>query len=793
MEYLVIVNDLDKERIIKKISAKETLIPCKVLGYREFLKKFYLNSTNETLYDIKEKYHTTIEIAEMLLENLVDLPRKPVDSKKITFLQQMKKDLLDRGLLQENKSFYERLKQQILVFYHLKDFSKEQEEIIQKCLAITKVKIIEEQELPAENIKVYECPTKKEEVIHILKMIAKQIQASVPIEKIYIANLDETYRELFQTYGKMFHIEFTLKNTDTYLGTIITTTFLNASSSIEETIEELSKKYSKPEEQENIKAIINQCNAYPFIKSEVERKEFIKHALQKEKVKRPKNSKSVHEIDLLKQEIEEDSWVYIVGFTEGTTPQIWKDEDFLNDQEKSLIGKSTSKEKNKAEEKKWQCKMKTLKNMVITYPKLDGKVEKYPSHLIENEQITLVTETDDLFAYSNQYNKLKLGTYLDQYEKYGIREDALDRLRMTYPSIEYKSYQNQFKPFKKFTKENLAISYSSLDTFFHCPFRYYVSNILNLKDKTASFNQQIGTLFHQILKDSYTKGFDFEQDFQKQTAQINFQTIQENFFLQKLKKDLKRVLEVLKKQEENLPFTILQEQKVEYELPIEPACKLTGILDKMFVLEKENQTLLSVVDYKTGNPNLDLNNLVYGINLQLPIYLLLLKKLPYQNSKVIGFYLQKILPQIPKQDHIHTEEELKQEKLKLEGYSTDCESWLKEFDSTYEDSKKISHMKKTAKGFYTYAKVLSEEAMDKIQNLAEEKVMEAAKKIQAGQFFIEPIRIGNQLVGCEYCKYQDLCYRKEQDIKNVEEIKNLEWLGGKKNADMDERTAGSNL
>ena len=34
------------------------------------------------------------------------------------------------------------------------------------------------------------------------------------------------------------------------------------------------------------------------------------------------------------------------------------------------------------------------------------------------------------------------------------------------------------------------------------------------------------------------------------------------------------------------------------------------------------------------------------------------------------------------------------------------------------------------------------------------------------------------LVGCNYCKYKDICYMKNEDIVKVKEYQDLSFLGG---------------
>ena len=48
--------------------------------------------------------------------------------------------------------------------------------------------------------------------------------------------------------------------------------------------------------------------------------------------------------------------------------------------------------------------------------------------------------------------------------------------------------------------------------------------------------------------------------------------------------------------------------------------------------------VIAVIDYKTGDKNIKLDTLEYGINIQLPIYLYLLKKSSrFKNSVIAGF------------------------------------------------------------------------------------------------------------------------------------------------------------
>ena len=48
--------------------------------------------------------------------------------------------------------------------------------------------------------------------------------------------------------------------------------------------------------------------------------------------------------------------------------------------------------------------------------------------------------------------------------------------------------------------------------------------------------------------------------------------------------------------------------------------------------------------------------------------------------------------------------------------------------------------------------------------------------IENANFEINPKMISGQNIGCEHCKYKDICFMTNRDIKEFEEIKDLEFL-----------------
>ena len=101
-----------------------------------------------------------------------------------------------------------------------------------------------------------------------------------------------------------------------------------------------------------------------------------------------------------------------------------------------------------------------------------------------------------------------------------------------------------------------------------------------------------------------------------------------------------------------------------------------------------------------------------------------------------------------------------------------------EFDDTYQNSEVIKSLVKTKDGFRSYSKLLTKNEMNKLYSLVDEKINEARDGILNADFEINPKRIGFENISCKYCKYKDICFMNNNNIKLFKDIDNLDFLGG---------------
>ena len=129
---------------------------------------------------------------------------------------------------------------------------------------------------------------------------------------------------------------------------------------------------------------------------------------------------------------------------------------------------------------------------------------------------------------------------------------------------------------------------------------------------------------------------------------------------------------------------------------------------------------------------------------------------------MVGFYLQKIIPELNK--YPQDSNENKRTNLKLQGYTIALKDKVALLDDTYNSSQWIKGLKTKKDGsFYQTSKVLTLKEMEDISKLVEEKIKEASFAILSGDFKIQPKIINHKNESCKYCEYQHICRVKAND------------------------------
>lgn len=780
---ILIVPSQIKEKILTEMDKKSKLFNVKLMEINEFKRKYFFDYTTETIFYVMKHYNYDYEFSLDIINNLYFLSSENYDHEKLKFLLNIKNELINNNLLIFDNVFKIALETKKIYVYgydYINNFYK-------KMFSTLNVNYID-QNISKFNHDIMEFDTIQDEVIFVANKICELIENKIELNKIKIINPSSDYNATIKRIFNLFNLPFYFNN-NYLISTKISNNFFEIlSNDIVETLEKLKETISLNDELEQTEynQIVKICNKYNWCSNFLDIKNNLIYEFSNTKIDIKKEANYIEFVSLENNFFYDDEYVFLIGFNQNTYPKIVKDDDFLNDEVKKFLSLETTTEINKINYNILVNKLYSIKNLFISYKLKSPFNSFYRSQIIDDLNLNVVKNYNCNIHYSVLNDKLNLATILDNYLKYGEESQDLELLYSNYPSINYKTYNNQYTKidenlFRKYLNNKLSLSYSSINNFYKCSFRYYMENILNLQISSNEFSLFIGNLFHYILSIMYNGDFNFSDSFETYVNKnYEFNTYKERFFINKLKKELEFIIDNIKEQDK---FTSFDSHKFEQLIKIDLSkdnydITFKGIIDKISYKKEAGNTLISIIDYKTGNPNLNLNNIIYGIDMQLCIYAYLSSKLKlFANPLLVGIYLQKILNNeinINKNKQYIT---MKQENLKLQGYSNSNESILKVFDNTYTDSKLIKGMKVSSKGFYAYSKVFDQAMLNSILNIVENNIDEARDKILNREFYINPKKIGvKNLIGCENCTYKELCFMTEDNIINLKEYKNLEFL-----------------
>ena len=775
-----IVKSNEKDKIIEDIR-KEKIINIKFMTMKELRERFYFSYDEKTIYYLMNKYNYNYDVAKKYLDNLYYVDDKDYNDDKLKKLLSLKKELTDEKLLYHNDLFNISLAQRNVIIYNYYLLTKFDIKLINELEKITNVEIYNDTKEEFEHKYIYEFDNIEDEVVYVASSICELIKNNTDINNIKICGINDEYTSIIKRIFKFFNIPITFNQSKLYATKVAKDFLNNIDDGSEVALKYIEDNYNLKNENVNeiYNTIINIINKYVWCDDIKNVKEMIIHDFKNKIINKINLEKEVKIISSL-SEASKDDYIFLMSFNQGVVPNTLKDEDYLNNKQKDLLGIDNTNDLNQNNTNIWVQNIKWSKRLVITYKKSSPLGDFYLSSL--NDILKLEVKKGDINSYnhSNIYNKIELTKYIDTLIKYNTKQNNLNILYNNYKDIKYMTYNNQFTKInkdkiKKILNNKLVLSYSAINNYYHCSFKYYLSNILKLNIYEETFYTILGNLFHYILSICFKDDIDLEKEYNNYIKEQTYKfDAREMFFLKNLLEELKFIIDTIKKQYKYSSLkNSLYEEKIEIDKSInDMKIIFKGFVDKIML--DSNNKIATIIDYKTGNPDLNLNNTIYGLDLQLPVYIYL-TKYKFPNIRIVGFYLQKILNSEIIIDNKHTYEELKEDKLKLQGYTNSDESIISFLDSNYQESKVIKGMRTTSKGLAS-KKVLDDIKIDKLSELTEEKINEAVDKILNAEFDINPKKVGMKNIGCNYCSYKDICFMTEKDIVELKEYKDLNFL-----------------
>ena len=221
--------------------------------------------------------------------------------------------------------------------------------------------------------------------------------------------------------------------------------------------------------------------------------------------------------------------------------------------------------------------------------------------------------------------------------------------------------------------------------------------------------------------------------------------------------------------------------KYEIALPDKRLLSLNGKIDRLDIAELDGKKIAAVFDYKRRGMSFSWQKFYYGLNMQLPIYMLAVRNAAGSKTKnaVGAFYMpvetvigQAALDELPG----------KGEKFEYKAKGILNGEIFQQLDTSASSGwGKFYNFRISAKdgqyGDYTRSGALRPNDFEKVLEFTEHRIVELAKEILSGKIQVSPYRLGT-MSPCGYCKYKPVSRFDWQinDYNSLEPLRKLQVL-----------------
>lgn len=440
----------------------------------------------------------------------------------------------------------------------------------------------------------------------------------------------------------------------------------------------------------------------------------------------------------------------------------------------------------------------------------------FPCLIEESDIYNLRNRNDkfsDVIAPIPTFNKLVLALrksyenedieeyWQDVFSWYKKRDEFTNRsghifAGLTYSNIGDEIGRDKIKELYSTDSGRLLFSVSRLEKYAECPFAYFVKYGLKAKDrKIYEFTApDLGSFMHGIL-DDFTNKIKKEQiAWSELTADRCRQIVSElidiklkeesdsilnsskkyRYFTDRFKRVITKSVSVISEQMRKGQFEIFSNEfdfgdykngsPIKLKLPSGEDIYLTGRIDRIDTLDMDGNTYVRVIDYKSGSKKFDLNELYYGLQIQLLVYLdAILRNSKYiLHTKAMPgaiLYFKIDDPIIKSKTELEDEQIQKEvlQKLKMNGLLLKNAKLVRAMDNdmkTY--SLIIPATFKNDGEFSSNSSVVTEEQFEILREYVNKKMIELCEDMLSGKIKIEPCK-EQKTAYCEYCDYSSIC------------------------------------
>lgn len=426
-----------------------------------------------------------------------------------------------------------------------------------------------------------------------------------------------------------------------------------------------------------------------------------------------------------------------------------------------------------------------------------NKEDKYPDIVAPG-----ATFNNLILALRKNYEEVEVEDYWkDVYAWFKDKDEYKNKAGNIFQGLSYSNNgevmaKDKIRELYSTEKGRLLFSVSRLEKYAQCPFSYFVQYGLKAKDrKIYEFSApDLGSFMHDIL-DDFTNKVKKEKIAWSELTTDRCRKIVGELVKIKLKEDSNSILNSSKKYKHftdrfkriiTKSVSIISEQMrkgqfevfsnefvfgsfqdgapIKLNLPSGEEVFLTGRIDRIDTLDMDGKTYVRVIDYKSGAKKFDLNELYYGLQIQLLVYLDAILRnsqsiLDKQAMPGAILYFRIDDPIIKSKSELEEEEVRKQvlQKLKMNGLLLKDAQLVRAMDNDMETYSLVipATFKKDGE-FSSNSSVITEEQFSILRDYVNGKMMDLCEDMLSGRIKIEPCKTQERAY-CEYCDYSSIC------------------------------------
>lgn len=525
--------------------------------------------------------------------------------------------------------------------------------------------------------------------------------------------------------------------------------------------------------------------------------------------------------------------VFVLGANEGSFPQAVTSSGLLSETDRVSIMNNNADFKLYSYGEILNAQEKFFAYMALT----SAREKLFVSYVIDKPASSIVTELSSIFprlTVDSANDKLNLDSIQsidNAFEvlasNYGKNDTFVASLDKYFSTVDV--YASRLNAVKSLTDNNdiqindnkistelfgkdMYLSASKIEDYFNCAFRYFCKFGVGAvpRQKAQLDPMQTGTVIHYVLE-QIIKEYGSNQLTLMEDAEIKLLvnkylneyltskmgeseefTPRFKYQFMRLSRMLIRVVLRLKDEFSQSDFEAKAfELKIgngsgdepikSKAIPLEDggSVSIKGSIDRVDVFDENGKRYVRVVDYKSGTKKFALSDILYGLNLQMFIYLFALCQSNHElsgiSSGVLYLHAARKIYSLDNNGDSSKLEKSENEEFKMQGIVLN------------DDENEIAqHMEKDLSGKYIPVKATKKgisgdfaslEELGRISRKIDSLIAEMGTNLHNGKINQNPVLNKNHKHTCDYCDYKFVCMnRAEINNRQVDDLSNSEVM-----------------